>query len=154
MERFSWLGRDHRNPAVRDWQELCSIPSQSICPITPVCLLSTSPHTVLKPLCPSLLLVSAHCSLPSPSAPLDTSQPSPPIYSRCVSTSRAACICSEEQCPCVQQSALLHAQTPRRTLLLHGHLVSEGSPAQNRCVETAAGRAAVNKLLPSIFRGP
>lgn len=158
VERFSWLGRDHRNPAVMDWQELCSILSQSTCPIIPVCLLSISPHTVLKTLCPSLLPLSAHQSLPSSPVPLGSSQPFPPIYSHCVSTSGAACICSEDRSPCVQQPALLHAPTPRLTLLLHGHLEPQGSPAQHGCLGTdmmeAAWWAAVNNLLPSIFTGP
>ena len=109
-------------------------------------------------LCPSLLPLSAHHSLPSSPVPLYSRQPFPPIYSHCVSTSRAACICSEDWCPCVQQPALLHTQTPRLTLLLHRHLASEGSPAQHCCSETdmmeAAQWAAVSKLLPSIFTCP
>lgn len=117
-----------------------------------------SPHTVLKIWCPSLLPLSAHRSLPSPPVPLDSSQPFPPIYSQWVSPSRAACICSEDRWPCVQQPALLHAPSPRLTLLLHGHLAFVGSPAQNCRLEMdgteAAWWAAAKKLLLSIFTGP
>lgn len=129
VERFSWLGTAHGNPAVMDWQELCSIPSRPICPITPVCLLSTSPHTVCKTVCPSLLPLSAHGSLPSSPVPPDSSQPFPPINSRCVSTSRAACIgcedggpaCSSLLCSMLQDSKVYLLCCFSGILHLEGH---------------------------------
>lgn len=100
---------------------------------------------------------SAHRSLPSSPAPPDSSQPFPPIYSHCASTSRAAGGRSEDGCPCVPPPALLHARTPRLALGLRGHLASQGAPAQRCRLQTrgseAAWWAALSKLLPSIFTG-
>lgn len=81
------------------------VPSQSIS--------SASLIQFSKPCCPSLLPLSAHHTLPSSPFPLDSSQLFPPIHSHWVSTNWATWMCSVDWCPCVQQSALLHAQSPR-----------------------------------------
>lgn len=155
VEHFSWLGLDRRNPAVMDWQELSSIPSQSICPITPVCLLSISPHTDLKTLCPSLLPLSAHRSLPPSPVPLDFSQPFLPIYSRCVSTSRAARLCSEARAPACSSRPCSPLRLQGLLCCFTGILHLKG-PQHSAAVwkRTRWRWAAVNKLLLSIFTGP
>lgn len=157
MGRFSWLGRDRRNPGVMGWQEPCPIPSQSTCRY----------HASRPP---------QHFSSYSSSTPVSstlTTQPIAPFLrhqllrtpaSRSLrfihtnaSTSRAACSRSEDGCPCVPQPALLRARAPRLALLLRGHLASEGAPAQRCRLRTrgseAAWWAALSKLLPSIFTG-
>lgn len=102
-----------------DPQELCSIPSRSIS--SPFLLIQFS-----KPCCPSLLPLPAHHSLSSSPFPLDSSQPFSPIYSHWVSTSWATWTCSVDRCPCVQQPALLHAQSPRLLCCFTGILHPKG----------------------------
>lgn len=97
------------------------IPSQSIS--SALLLIQFS-----KPCCPSLLPLSAHHAPPSSPFPLDSSQPFSPIYSHWVSTNWATWTCSVDWYPCVQQPALLQAQSPR-LLCCFRHFASKGSPA-------------------------
>lgn len=148
VEHSSWLGRDHRNPVVMDLQEL----SMSLLSLCPQHFSYHSPdpadfHSYHYQ--PIMLFLHHHFS---------GFQPAFPFYLFTLSKHKPSHL--DVLCglvPLCAAACFAPRSASKVTLLLHRHFASKWSPVQHHYLEMdmmeAAWWAAVNKHLPSIFKG-